>query len=33
MNPGLMAFTVIFLDASSLAVDFVSPIMPALDAE
>ena len=30
--PGAIALTVICLDASSFAADFVSPITPALDA-
>ena len=32
INPGATALTVIPLDASSLAVAFVSPITPAFDA-
>jgi len=32
MNPGAIAFTSMFLDATSFAKLFVKPIIPALDA-
>ena len=32
INPGAIALTFIFLDATSFAIDFVKPITPAFDA-